>query len=462
MTEVPVDRRTLAVPVLLEQGDPLRQVVREAVGGQRGVLPALEVVLPGARVARRDGQGRLPDAEELGLFSRVGDGEDRRAVGEAGHVVDQRLRALGDPRGVVVADLGHQPALALGHRGHRALVDALDALELDDDAVDALQEVRLVGQDRVDAARGRDDVAEPEHHQRRVPGLDDEVELGVQHRHQRRLGAHQRAGEVEARARHQVVEVVARHAARDVGEALGHQRGVVGGDRPQPPVDLRAPPALGLDGGVLLLGRRPHPHPQAVVGEHLEAADVVGDLAERLRGRPAGVVADHPAERAADVRRGLRAEDQAAGQGGVEVVELDAGLDDAGARVLVDRHDPRAVLRPVDHHGGVAALPGEARAAAAGEHRDVVLAAHGERLDAGVDRPGDDHADRDLAVVRGVDGVRGARPGVEAHLAVDPLGQRAFEALLGGPRARAGRGEIDRGHRTTLGATERPRKSSPS
>ena len=55
-------------------------------------------------------------------------------------------------------------------------------------------------------------------------------------------------------------------------------------------------------------------------------------------------------------------------------------------RVLgVDRLDPVAVLRPVDHDRRVRALPGQAGAAAAGQHRHAVLAADRDAPAAGLD-----------------------------------------------------------------------------
>ena len=42
------------------------------------------------------------------------------------------------------------------------------------------------------------------------------------------------------------------------------------------PVDLAPATAPGDDGVDLVLGRRSHPHPEAVIGEHLQPLDVVG------------------------------------------------------------------------------------------------------------------------------------------------------------------------------------------
>ena len=87
-----------------------------------------------------------------------------------------------------------------------------------------------------------------------------------------------------------------------------------------------------------------------------------------------------------------------------------------------------AVLGPVDHHRHIARLPGQAGAAAAGDHRRAVLAAHGDRLHA-APRPCEAPPRRSAP---GGSSTRRCcrRPAarVEADLAVDPLPQGALES----------------------------------
>ncbi len=134
----------------------------------------------------------------------------------------------------------------------------------------------------------------------------------------------------------------------------------------------------------------------------------------------------------------------------VQVVQHDPGLDDAGAGVGVHRLHPRAVLRPVEDHTRVGALPGQARPAAAREHRRAELPRHGHRLDAGLRGARDDHAEGRLPEVRRVRGVGGPAPGVEADLPVHPVVQGRLQR--GGvdgrrcPFARDGLGQIQRTH----------------
>src|SRR5207247_5138473 len=110
-----------------------------------------------------------------------------------------------------------------------------------------------------------------------------------------------------------------------------------------------------------------------------------------------------------------------------QVVEYGPRLDAAAAALRVHLQDAVQVLRGVDHHRHVAALSGQAGAAATRQHGRAVPAADGHGLDDLVDRARDHYADRDLAVVGGVRGVEGAAAVVEAHLARDARAQVGFE-----------------------------------
>ena len=79
-------------------------------------------------------------------------------------------------------------------------------------------------------------------------------------------------------------------------------------------------------------------------------------------------------------------------------------------------------------HRRVAALAGEARAAAAQDDRGAVLAADAVDLDELVHVARDDDADRRHPVVRGVGRVERAARGVEADLALDRRAQVGGDA----------------------------------
>jgi hypothetical protein len=162
----------------------------------------------------------------------------------------------------------------------------------------------------------------------------------------------------------------------------------------------------------------------------LQARDVVDDLAGALGGGAARVVADHPAERAVGVGGRLRPVPQLMlAELLVQHVEHDARLDYARPLIRVDGDQPVTVLRPVDQHSGIGALPGQAGSPATRDDRRPVLAAHADRLDRRLDRAGGDDADRDLPEVRGIGRVGTACAGVEAHLAVDRGGEVTLQVV---------------------------------
>ena len=90
------------------------------------------------------------------------------------------------------------------------------------------------------------------------------------------------------------------------------------------------------------------------------------------------------------------------GELGVELVQHDARLDDAGPCAGVDRDEPWQYLDQSITTATLHALPGQAGAAAAGQHRGTVLGAHADGRRGGVDAARHDDADRHLPVVRRV------------------------------------------------------------
>ena len=105
-----------------------------------------------------------------------------------------------------------------------------------------------------DVVAGRVDVGVAEHHEGpRRPGVD-EPHGGLEHDDAGALGADERAGDVEAVLGQQLVEVVARHAPRDLGEAAADRVGVAVAQVAQARVDLAAAPAGGDDARRARLG----------------------------------------------------------------------------------------------------------------------------------------------------------------------------------------------------------------
>ena len=130
------------------------------------------------------------------------------------------------------------------------------------------------------------------------------------------------------------------------------------------------------------------------------------------------------------MRRGVGREGERVALGRVaQRVAHGAGLDAREARGGIERDDAVQVLRAVDDERDVHALAALRGAAAARQDRHAVLARERHRGDDVLHRAGEDDADRHLAIVRGVGGVRGARALVEAHFAGERGAQARFESL---------------------------------
>src|SRR3546814_1248282 len=113
----------------------------------------------------------------------------------------------------------------------------------------------------------------------------------------------------------------------------------------------------------------------------------------------AAVVADHAAERVAAVGRRIGAEGQMMLLRRVaQRVEAAARLHASEPLLRVERHDPVEMAGEVDHACYVAALPGEARAAASRDDWVIMLAAVPDGPITLVAPPLCPDADRHLAV----------------------------------------------------------------
>ena len=414
VAEVAVDARG-AVPEPVQQLGQVAQVRAQVLRADRGVLPTR----PGVRTVRRARGGTQPRlAHLLQLLPPLVVVDQPGVV--VGQFVDEPPRHV--PRLVdrVATELDHQPGTGVRQQGQRLGVAPLLVLVPDQLGVQGFQLDRPVRVDGRYRVAGRRDVRVPQQRHRAPLRLGQQPQFGAQHGDARRLGADQGPRDVEPVVVQQFRQLVPGDAPRDVREPRPQLRVVPRPQVAQPPVDVGPPAAAREDR--LDVRRRTDPHPRAVVGQDLQAPHVRRRGAAPLRGRAARVVAHHPADRAVAVGGRARPEDQAAvpPRLRVHVVEHRAGLHDRGARVGVDRLDRVHVLRPVQHDRNVAARAAEAGTAAPGQYRHRVLPAHRNGFDGIVDVARYHHADRHLAVVGAVGGVRRPGTGVEPHLAAHP------------------------------------------
>ena len=240
------------------------------------------------------------------------------------------------------------------------------------------------------------------------------------------FGTDQRARHVEAVLRQQFIEVIAGDAARNARKFLAHQIGIAVAEARETRIDLAHAAAAANERVELLGAGAAHGHARAVVEHDVERLDVVDGLAAQQPVHAATVVADHAAQRAARVSGRVGRIGKVMKLGGVaQPVKHDAGLDRARAW-LRDRSTLSRVhvARKVEDDGHVGALAGEAGAGAARQHRGACRAAGGQGgfNIGGIARQHD--ADGELAIIRGVRRIEGARAEIEAdfaaHLRLEP------------------------------------------
>jgi hypothetical protein len=100
-----------------------------------------------------------------------------------------------------------------------------------------------------------------------------------------------------------------------------------------------------------------------------------------------------------------------------EIVKHDAGLDACPLTSGIELQDPMHVLGQIHDHGHVAALTGEASAAAPRQQGRAIVTSRGNSGDDIVHIARDDDPDRNLPVIRAVGRVKCAAAIVESHFA---------------------------------------------
>ena len=258
LTEVAVEGGAVSVGVeqLLEVPEVLALTARR----DGCVLPARPVV---ARTACVGGRTEAAGAQrpDSPLAGAIGDERDRRGVGLLFEALDASPRPFAGFRGRLAAELGDQPSTAGGktrlHPARETIVERFERGRL---------ELHQLG----DVVAGLEDVGVAQHDQAARRRAVDEPQRRFQDRHAGSLGADQRPRDVEAVLGQELVEVVARDAPRNVGEALTDLVRIAVAQPAQARVDLAAPPALGDDPLELAGARLGDPHPLAVVREYLE------------------------------------------------------------------------------------------------------------------------------------------------------------------------------------------------
>ena len=409
VAEMPVVGAPAAV--IVHQLAELPQIRPQLPGRHRSVFPAG----PGLAAVRAAGENpgpSLPDTPEGPHLGRVGD-DPAGSPGLRGAGGDGPGGGFGFGSGAA-AGLDEQPAFAV-RKQLVPLVGGPGRPQRGDQ-----RHVHTLDGQRGQVQEPRCRVRRPEragiagHGQHPRGGGPDQVHGGFQHGDAAALGAGQRPGQVEAVLRQQLVQVVAGHPPGQLGGPGADQPGVAVGQGRQLAVDPAFLPGPLTAGGHLVRGGGAGREPGAVVGHDVQLTYVVHGLAPGHRVRAAGVVADHPAERAAIMRGRIGPEGEAVRRGRrAQVVQHHPGLDPRRGQVRVDAEHGPQVPGEVDDHGLVDRLAADARGGAARQHRHVVLPADLQRGQYVAGINGLNDPDRDMPVVGGVRGEHRPASGVE-------------------------------------------------
>ncbi len=164
--------------------------------------------------------------------------------------------------------------------------------------------------------------------------------------------------------------------------------------------------------------------------DRVDRKHVVHHVAVLDRARATRIISRHPAERRLRAGRDVDREPEAAApQLRVQRIEHHAGLDQRGARLLVDFQNAVEVLAVVDDQRFADGLPALRAARAARQDRHALLLGNRNRGPCRLFAARHNHADRLHLVDRSVGGIAAAACGIEQDLAVELLGEARCEGV---------------------------------
>ena len=377
--------------------------------------------LPVALHRHHDVEAGLAHRGDIGLERGVARAHHRVRIAEFAHQFFKFVELCRERRILVAVELHDEQRIRLAdqHAVDRGAEDRDAAAEVDHGAIHQFHCLGIELHDvlrRLHRAAEGGELADAEQFSR-LDRVQRKLDRGGEG--ERALRSHQQAREVllagKACHRRQYVDVVAADAPKLGGKARGNLLGFRGAQRAQPLDQIGdATRHMGAD----IVGQHAELVLRAIRQDRIDRAHVVGHqpVADRLR--PAGVVARHAADRAARVRRGIDREEQPMlAQRRIEMTQHEAGFHQRGARLRIDIQDAAQVLRAVDHQRAVHRLAALAGAAAAGQHRDTLLARDRHGCGDIADLRRYDHTDGFDLVDRRVGGVAAAIGAAEQHLA---------------------------------------------
>ena len=387
--------------VLVEQIHEIPEIVAEVLDRDRGILPP-RVGVPSVGGAGDESGPVGADRPYLGGGVGIED------CGIAGaRLGDEPLRLTGEHSLVVAGEFDDEPACAVRQSG-----DRLGALGRDDAIEHPRIEPFARGDGEVAQQRrvmgGGDHVRVPEDDRCGVGRFPDELHLRCEHDAPCALGAGEGATDVEAVLRQQGLESVAGDLPGERAEMGADDAEAVGDERVEAWEERFRVRLVEVD--------------DRAVDEHDgERQEVRARPAVAERTRAARVVADHAADRAARVRRGVGSEAQTVDpgcrlQGGVDA----AGLDPSRLRGRIEVEDRGHMAGEVEDDPGADRIAGDRRARTATRHRHAEAAGHREDRRDVVGTPREDDGRRHETEERGIGGVGRPVGGISGDLETGP------------------------------------------
>ena len=206
------------------------------------------------------------------------------------------------------AELDQEPTAARRQQGQVGDIQAHGVHVADEVVVDPFQADRLGRQHLHDVVAGAVHVRVAENQQRAHRRAVDQTQRRLQDHDAGAFRSDQGLGDIEAVLRQQVRKVVPRNPAGDVRIARANLVGVLVPQRLELGVDFAAPAAAPDDAFKFVIGSLADLHARTVIEQDVQLLGVFVRLARHDRMDAARVVAEHAAERAMVVGRGVRPE----------------------------------------------------------------------------------------------------------------------------------------------------------
>ncbi len=330
---------------------------------------------------------------------------------------------------VLLGELDEQDGLRIAahHRVGRRLEHGDVARQAEHGAVDQFDRDRPELDQVLGRVHGLEEAAEVAGADRAAAEQRRKLQLDLGREAERAFRADEQVREIDVvAARDEGVDVVAADPALDLREAHLDHAGLAGAEREQ--IGRQRLERRGLR-EVGEIGRdRAEMRRRSVCQQRVDRNDVLAGIAVAQRACAAGIVAHHAADGGARCGRDVDWKPQAVRlEPAVELIEHDAGLDDAAPAGDVELDHMVEMFRAVDDQRRIDGLARLRGAAAARQHAHALLARQRQRVLDLLHRARHHHADRHHLVMRGVGGVAPARERIERHLAQESGLEPPFE-----------------------------------